>query len=187
MPIRWLLTLLWSAVLLGQPKDGTCILDGAKNGDLVHFRGAVFVTGHDLFIRPTSCPESSDNRVILVWGDDPSLGAAKAGVRKDDSFAEFTEAVNATFPLPPGGVGTGRPRYRVVADFKGRLQVANSAGLKRDPKTKKAVGTEGFGHPMPFTRFRLVTVSVSHIEKTEQPVLVEHEGQHFMKLLPDNH
>lgn len=182
MLLRWGSIVLWSAALLGQTQEGSCILDNAKNGEVVKIRGAVFPTGHDVFIRPANCRESSDNRVILVWGDDPSLGSSKSEVRKDDAFSEFNDRIRATFPLPPGGAGVGQPRYRVVADFEGRLEIAASSGLKRNPKSKKVVGTEGFGHPMPFTRFRLVAISVSGIETTEQQPIAEHEAEHSVPI-----
>ena len=43
-------------------------------------------TAHDAFIRPIGC---SDNRLILVYGDDPSLGRAKLAVRRDEAFRQF--------------------------------------------------------------------------------------------------
>ncbi len=176
-PFRWCLMILWSTTLLGQSKEA-CALDNVRNGDRVKIRGAVFPTGHDVFIRPADCSESADNRVILVWGDDPSLGPNKAEVRRDAAFAEFNDRIKATFPLPAGGAGVGQSRYRVVAEFEGRLVVAASAGLKRDLTGKKVVGTEGSGHPMPFTRFRLVATSVSHLEAVEQQPVVQHDAGH---------
>lgn len=171
MRFRWLLTFLWGAALLAQPKEDSCLLHAAKSGDSVKVRGAAFLGGHDSFIRPAGCEENASNRVILVWGDDPSLATGKAEVRRDADFSRFNELLRATFPLPPNSVGTGQSRYRVVAEFEGRLEVSNEAGLKRDPKTRKVTGLEGFGHPIPFTRFRLLATSVSRIEATkEQPL-----------------
>lgn len=95
------------------------------------------------------------NRVILVWTDDPPLSTNRASVRKDAIFAEFNRLLWEE--------GVGQSRYRVLADFEGRLGVAQSTGLKREPKSKKVVRLEGFGHPMPFTRFRLISTGVSRI------------------------
>ncbi len=171
---RLLLTIFWSAALFGQAKEGSsCVLDSAKDGDLIKVRGEVFLTGHDTFIRPVDCPDSPTNRAIVVWADDPSLGTDKASVRRDAQFSEFNRFVNAAFPLPPNAVGVGQPRYQVHADFEGRLQVAKAAGLKRDPEGKKVIGIEGLGHPMPFTRFRLLASGVSKVDSKEQQRIAE--------------
>ena len=39
---------------------------------------------------------------------------------------------------------------------------------KKDAKTGKLTGFVGFGHPMPFTRYRLVITSVSKVEAVEK-------------------
>jgi hypothetical protein len=155
-------------VLFAQPRKDSCLLYAAKSGDAVKIVGTVFAGGHDTFIRPVGCEENPSNRVILVWADDPLLATGKAQVRRDADFSRFNELLSATFPMPPNSVGTGQSRYRVVAEFEGRLEISNEAGLKRDPKTGKVTGLDGFGHPMPFTKFRLVATSVSRVEATEE-------------------
>jgi hypothetical protein len=89
---RWCSIVLWSAALLAQTREGSCILDYAKNGEVVKIRGQVFPTGHDVFIRLANCQESSENRVILVWDDDLSLGSRKIEVRKDAAFSVSVRA-----------------------------------------------------------------------------------------------
>lgn len=162
--VKSTLLVLCSITVLGQSNREPCVLDTAKNGDLVKFRGEASAGGHDAFILPASCVTSSSNHVILVWADDPSLSAGRTTVRRDETFSEFNRLLKATFPLPPNSVGQGQPRYQVVADFEGRLEVSLSAGFKRNPKSNKIVGIEGFGHPLPFTRFRLLATGVSRIE-----------------------
>jgi hypothetical protein len=165
--LRWVSIFVLGPILLAQAKD-SCLLETAKGGDLVKVRGEAFLGGHDTFIRPVGCEESTADRVILVWGDDRSLAAGKLEVRRDADFFRFHELLQATFPLPPNTFGTGQPRYRVLAYFEGRLEISSAAGFKRDPKTKRITGVEGFGHPVPFTRFRLVATAVSRIEPTER-------------------
>jgi hypothetical protein len=179
-PGKWALAVLWGVGLYGQSKGEPCPLDTAKNGDVVKIRGEAFAGGHDMFIRPAACATSPAHRVILVWADDPSLSTNRASVRKDAAFTEFDRLLKSTFPLPPNGVGVGQSRYRVLADFEGRLEIAQFAGLKRGPKSKKVVRLEGFGHPMPFTRFRLIATSVSRIESKEQ----QHEAEHSIPGTP---
>jgi hypothetical protein len=164
---RWSLVLFCGVALWGQPNNEHCVLDTAKDGDMVRIRGEVFPTGHDTFIRPTTCTEGSKNRVILIWASD-SIGSKRALVSKDQAFEEFNRLIRSTLPLPPNSVGTSELRYRVTADFEGHLQVTSSAGWKRDPQTQKIIGVEGFGHPMPFTRFRLVATKVSQVEFKER-------------------
>ncbi len=166
MLLRWVVVLFCGSALIAQSKPESCVLDTARNGDPVKIGGVAVVSIHDLFIWPVGCQESPANRVILVWGDDPDL-AARTEVRRDTAFGEFEELLRATFPLPPNAVGSGAPRYQVQAEFEGRLDIAPSAGVKRDSRTKKVIGIEGFGHPMPFTRFRLVVTAVSSVRATE--------------------
>lgn len=180
MSFRLGVALACGTALLAQSKE-PCLLKTASHGDSVKVRAEVFTTGHDTFIRPTHCEVSPDNRVILIWGDDPSLGVGKINIIRDSSFSEFNRLIKATHPLPPNGFGVGESRYRVVADFQGRLEIAASAGLKRDSKGKKIVGMEGFGHPMPFTRFRLVLTSVSRIEENEQKPKAQHGAERAAK------
>lgn len=164
---KWVLTVLFSFTLFGQQKESSCVLETGRNGDLVQIRAEAFPGGHDMFIRPIGCAATPANRVVLVWADD-LLSANGDTVRKDAAFAEFKRLLKATLPLRPDTFGVGQSRYRVVANFEGRLEVARSAGLVHDPRSKKAVGLEGFGHPLPFARFRLVATGVLQIESEER-------------------
>lgn len=168
-----LLSLAWLTVPASAQMAG-CIVDTAKNGEVVKMRGELFPTAHDAFIRPLGCP---DNRVILVYGDDASLGKAKLGVRRDDAFRQFEKFADEEQPKKANEFCKQCPRYRVTADFEGRLDVAPSAGWKKDSKTGKVTGTEGFGHPRPFTRYRLVMTGVSNVEAAERPAPPASEKQ----------
>jgi len=171
--------LLVGASLIGQTlQKPTCVLDMAKDGAFLTIRGVVFPTGHDIYIRPSGCEISASNRVIIVWGDDPSLNKEKLDVRRDAEFVRYDKLLGEKFPLAPNMVGVGRSRYRVTADFEGRLDIAPYAGLTRNPKNKKPIGIAGFGHPMPFTRFRLVARSVSNVEATEQEPPAQSQADH---------
>ena len=195
---KWVSAVLWGIGLYGQSKGVPCPLDAAKNGDLVTIRGEAFRGGHDMFIRPAACATSPTNRVILVWADDASLSANQASVRRDSAFREFDRLLKATLPLPPNSAGVGPSRYRILADFEGRIEVAPSAGLKRNSgrievapsaglkrnsdKTK-VVRLEGYGHPMPFTRFRLLATGVSMVVSEEH---LQREAEHALKSGPAN-
>jgi hypothetical protein len=144
-----------------------CVIDAARNGEVVKIRGQVFATGHDVFVRPNGC---QDNRVVLVYGDDRSLGKAKLAMKRDESFQQFEKYLNEQQPSKPDEICKECPKYRITADFDGRLDIAPSAGLKKDPKTGKVIGIEGFGHPVPFTRYQLVVTGVSDVEAVERVV-----------------
>lgn len=147
-------------------QSGKCVIETAKNGAIVRVRGVVFPGGHDMFIRPEQCPE---NRVIVIYGDDPTLGRGRLQVKRDDAFRTFERYVKEQQPSKPDEVCQQCPKYQVTAELSGRLNVAPSAGVKRNPKTGKATGLEGYGHPLPFTRFRLVLTGVSDVTATELP------------------
>ena len=180
---KWVSAVLWGIGLYGQSKGVPCPLDAAKNGDLVTIRGEAFRGGHDMFIRPAACATSPTNRVILVWADDASLSANQASVRRDSAFREFDRLLKATLPLPPNSAGVGPSRYRILADFEGRIEVAPSAGLKRNSDKTKVVRLEGYGHPMPFTRFRLLATGVSMVVSEEH---LQREAEHALKSGPAN-
>ena len=169
MPAKLALAVLLSISAFGQSSQEACVLETAKTGDRVKIRAEARKGGHGRFILPESCAGPA-NIVILIWADDPSLGSAKSSVRKDRPFMDFNSFLTATFPLPPHSVGTGQAKYRVVADFEGLLEVTPSAGIKRDPVDRKVIGIEGFGHPVPFTQFRLLATGVSRVESSEQPL-----------------
>lgn len=144
-----------------------CVIETANNGAMVKIRGVVSSSGHDVFIRPEQCP---DNRVIVAYGDDPALESDRTGMKRDDSFQQFERYLKEQQPTEPNEYCQQCPRYQVTAELSGRLNIAPSAGVKRNPKTGKATGLEGYGHPLPFTRFRLVVTSVSGVVSKELPV-----------------
>jgi hypothetical protein len=158
--------ILWglAAVAASGQQTISCPLAEAKSGDTVVLRGEVFAAGHDVFVRPVGCEE----RVILVYGDDPSLEKSRISVRRDETFKQYEGYLKAEWT--PAGITDCRhcPRYRVTAEFRGRLDITDSAGWKKDPKSGKVIGVEGFGHPVPFTRYRLVIASISKVEAVER-------------------
>ncbi len=142
-----------------------CALDSARHGQLLIVRGEVFPTAHDLLVAPEGCPGS---RVILVYGDDSSVRESGLVTQKDAAFSQYENYLRERWPVRPNEHARENYRYRVAATFTGRLDVAASAGLMRDPPTGKVIGVEGFGHPMPFSRYRLVMTSVADVVARER-------------------
>lgn len=72
----------------------------------------------------------------------------------------------------------------MTAELQGRLDITDSAGWKKNPKSGKVTRVEGFGHPLPFTWYRLVIAGISKVEAVERTfapvprVEREHEMQH---------
>jgi len=159
-----LLCLLAPRFVAVSAQRGKCIVETAQNGSIVKVRGVILSGGHDLILRPEQCPES---RVIVVYGDDARLEKDRLKVNRNDSFRLFKHYLEEQQPAKPNVYCQSCPKYQVTADFTGRLDVAASAGLKRDPTTGKAIGLEGFGDPMPFSRFRLVVTEISKVEAKE--------------------
>jgi hypothetical protein len=165
---RFLLALLpafmWLGIVPGS-QAGVCILDGVKDGEYVKIRGVVFPTDHDVFVRPTGCP---DKRVIIVYGDDPSLGKRGLPMKRNETFNEFEKLLYEEQPTKPRVVCRLCFKYWITATFEGRLDTTESAGWKKDPQTGRITGLEGFGHPLPFTRYQLVVKRVSKVETVER-------------------
>jgi hypothetical protein len=149
-------------------QSAKCVIETTQNGTMVKVRGVVFPGGHDMFMRPEQCP---DNRVILTYGDDPTLGRDRLQMKRDAAFQEFEHYLREQQPSKPNEICQQCPKYQVEAELSGRLDIAPSAGVKRNAKTGKATGLEGYGHPLPFTRFRLVITSVATVTAKELPII----------------
>lgn len=155
---------LYSASAAGQTTQ--CIVASAEDGESVRFAAKMFPTGHDVLIRPVRCP---DIAIVLVYGDDTTLGDAKLALRRDSAFGELERFSYAERKSSPDHECRLCFLYQVTADFEGRLDVTPAAGWKRDPSTGRVTGIDGFGHPLPFTRYRLVMTGVSNVQAVERP------------------
>jgi hypothetical protein len=146
------------------PGQDKCPLDGAADGKTITLRALVMPTAHDTLLRPVGCAE----RVLLEHPDPAVNGLPAASLKRDRNFRRFTKFVTAHEKSTPTVTCKECWIYKVVADFTGRLDIAPRAGLKFDESTGKAVGMDGFGHPMPFTRYRLVLTSVANVQATKE-------------------
>src|SRR5579864_4908560 len=143
---------------LGQDHD-TCPLSDAKNGDRVRFNAEAIHSAHDGILRINGCKDD----VVFEYADNPDLGKGRLVLKADESLRVFREHFNAQQVAEPNSACIQCGKYRVTAEFEGRLDITNSAGWKKDAKTGKLMGPIGFGHPMPFTRYRLVITSVADV------------------------
>ena len=94
----------------GLAQTGKCVIETAKNGAMIAVRGVVFPGGHDMFIRPAQCP---DNRVIVIYGDDPAVARRdRIQVKRDSSFQEFEWYLKEQQPSRPNEICQQCPKYR---------------------------------------------------------------------------
>jgi hypothetical protein len=159
--LRILLCLASASGLLGAA-ESDCPLENAKDGQTITFRAVVMPTAHDILLRPLGCQD----RVLLEYPDEKLNGMPASSLRRDRNFSRFTRFTVAQEKGTATAMCKECWKYEVVADFRGRLDIAERAGFKFDEKSEKAIGIDGFGHPMPFTRFRLVLLSVSNVKAT---------------------
>jgi hypothetical protein len=165
--MRWQVAWIIACGLLagsGVSGPGTCPLVTAKDGDTLRLRGEVLPTAHDVVLKPIDCAD----RVLLVRGDDARLGERRLPLERDAAFQQYVQKLTAQVQIPGITVCRECWKYRLTAEFRGRLDVSPSVGLKTDPKTGAIVGVEGFGHPLPHTRYRLVFSHVSNVEAAER-------------------
>jgi len=96
-------------------------------------KGEAMHGAHDGLIRIDGCADE----VLLAYADDPSLRESKLSLKKDEMFGKFVEYFNAEQPSQPNVVCRECWRYRVTAEFTGRLDIAESSGWRKDAKTGK--------------------------------------------------
>jgi hypothetical protein len=160
----------------------TCPFDRLNNGDMVILGGEVIHGAHDLLLRPYGCA----NAAILEYGDNQTLGSMRIPLKRDSSFSQFQNYISAEHKAAEDISCSGCWKYTVYAEFHGRLDISPSAGYKRDPQSGEAIGQEGFGHPTPFVRYRLVISSISKVKASDHPLVIiapeiEHERAPAMK------
>jgi hypothetical protein len=171
-----------SATIGAQGGQSKCVLSSFMNGQVVTVHGRVVHGPHDMMLVIPNC-----DTVVLAYADDPNFSAtasstgvnlppgtpvnndSKLELRKDSEFRRFQSYVGATNKGGGKNLCMECYMYEVEANFTGRLDVSEKVGLIRDEEEKKIVGMDGFGHPVPFTRYRLIIESVSGVVARKQP------------------
>lgn len=129
------------------------------NGKMVHIRGRVENSDHDLLLSSETCKRE---KVVLEYPDRLSVKpTADFRLRRDRNFKRLEHVLGAKNK-------DGSYRFEVDATFTGRLDATESAGFVRN-ESGKIIGLQGFGHPFPFSRFRLVIESVSDVVARKLP------------------
>lgn len=157
MMTGFLASLLVGAATGGSTPMSPCaVAAGAEKlaGKIIIVRGEAVTSDHDLLLVDNACGEV---KIVLEYPEKPTVRPkADFQLRRDREFRRFERKLSAE--RRGGGY-----KSRVTATFTGRLDVSNGVGFIRD-QADKVVGIEGFGHPFPFARFRLVIQSVSNVK-----------------------
>ncbi len=178
-----LVLLLLSVGAFSQATDSIlCALSSFTNGQIVTVHGKVNHGAHDMTLDVPKC-----DTVVLTYADDPDFShaasatsinlpretavdnGAKLTLRKDREFLRFQKYVAATYKSTRKNICIDCYEYEVEATFTGRLDVSKKVGLTHDEKGEKIISMDGFGHPVPFTRYRFVIESVSDVRTRKLP------------------
>jgi hypothetical protein len=179
-----LILVLCSGATFGQDtNDSGCVLSSLSNGQTLTVRGKVDRSMHDMLLVVSNCKEVAvltyagerdalhgvSSTTINLPRETPVGNGANLKLQKDRGFSLFEKYVNALYKSTRKNHCIACYKYKVEATFTGRLDVSNKVGLIRDEKAQKIIGMDGFGHPIPFTRYRLVLESVSDVVARKLP------------------
>jgi len=167
--------------IYGQNKE--CILDTAKDGDVVKFHARLL---DEMRLQPTACPQVSELSIWLTsedflsfWkyslsksvreyfrqqGDDrPFDESMMLPVKRDNVFLEFKRLISETIPDTKEVVCLNCPKYNITAEFEGKLVI-----LPYPQGMKSGIGRfEGIGAMRFTTRYVLILTSILSIEAEE--------------------
>jgi len=166
--------------LYGQNEE--CILDTAKDGDMIKVQARLFA---EMRITPTSCPRGGKYSILLIYEDirpsweylttqsmrdyfrqqdyDFSVEESMLPLKRDKVFLEFNRMKYETIPSTKEILCLGCSKYDITAEFEGKLGVLPFPkdlmhGLNR---------IEGIGLIYSGTRYVLFLTSVISIEAEE--------------------
>jgi hypothetical protein len=178
-----ILLLLSSGAALGQDADESkCVLLSATNGQTLTVRGKVDRNLHDMLLVLPNCKDvavlsyagavddlhGASSTTINLPRETPVDNGANLRLRRDHQFRLFQKYIDQTYKSTHTNVCIGCYKYEVEATFAGRLDVTKKAGITRDDQEHKIISMDGFGHPVPFTRYRFVVESVSDVKATKR-------------------
>ena len=76
------------------------------------------------YVSPEGCLSEQEYSVVLIPGDDPSLGDAMLPVKYDKAFLEFQRLVSEEVESTDTWTCLHCRRWIVTADFEGHLEIA---------------------------------------------------------------
>ena len=141
-----------------------CPLYSENDGAKITLHGEVRGGAHDMLFSVPGCKEN----LVLVYAEDE--GTAVRSSRLDKGLQDFKKLTSATYRGTEGNICLQCPQYEVEATLTGTLNIAvvpegftkDAMGFVHD-KSGKVIGKAGFGHPVPFAKYRLVIESASNV------------------------
>jgi len=171
----WLLFLLaaCSATAFAQDQAAPCILDAAQNGQTITLHGKTVQQPHDLAFGIASC----NDLVVLAYAGDRDAGVPSDQLHRDEDLKRFQKYTSAVYKSTKKNICVQCMQYGdVEATLTGKLEIAPMPpGTTKDPtgflhdSSGKVVGKFGWGHPVPFAKYRLVIQSVSDVKARKLP------------------
>jgi hypothetical protein len=148
-----------------------CILDAAKDGQMITVRGGAVPLPHDLGFNIRGCKDI----VVLTFAGDYNDNQVSADqLRQDHGLRQFKKYLSSAYKIK--GCQDCLKYGDVEATLSGTLQIAMiPPGTIRDPfgflhdATGKIIGTSGFGHPSRSFKYQLVILSVSGVKARKLP------------------
>jgi len=171
---KYLLILLLSVSAFAQNKTAACILDTTKDGQVITVRGKVADEPHDMGFTIPGCNDT----VLLMYAGDKDNDVSAAQLRRDESLKRFQKYTSATYKSRGKNICLQCMQYGdVEATLTGKLEIAtippgttkDNLGFLHDA-SGKIVGKSGWGHPVPFAKYRLVIQTVADVKAKKLPM-----------------
>ena len=150
-----------------------CPLTTATDGHTITVMGEVRGEPHDMAFEVAGCSET----VLLVYAGETDSGVSANELRNDRVLRRFVKYTSSVYKSKAGHICIGCMKFgNVHAEITGRIQVASlpngcsvdRLGFIRD-SSGKFIGRFGWGHPIPFAKYRLVITSVSQVGARRLP------------------
>lgn len=153
--------------------DSGCALSTATNGQTITVRGKVTRDPHDMVFGIPGCNDT----VLLTYAGDSDNDVSADRLRKDENLKQFQNYTSAVYKSKGKNLCLQCTKYGdVEATLTGKLETASMppgttkdpSGFLRDP-SGNIVGKFGWGHPVPFAKYRLIIQSVSDVKARNLP------------------
>ena len=159
-----------------------CVLDTAESGHIVTIRGRVVRTMHDVLLEIPNCTENpllafagkveglyAPSATEIYLPDTAKSSATTPTLKRNRDLERLEKYARAMYQSTRERACIGCYKYDVVATFTGLIERSEEVGIKVDRDERRIVEIHGFGHPTPFTRYRLVVESVADVVATRLP------------------
>ena len=153
--------------------DSGCALSTATNGQTITVHGKVMSEPHDMAFGIPGCNDT----VLLTYAGDRDNEVSADQLRKDENLKQFQNYTSAVYKSKGKNLCLQCMKYGdVEATLTGKLEIASMPpGTTKDPagflrdSSGKIVGKFGWGHPVPFAKYRLIIQSVSDVKARKLP------------------